>query len=66
METYRDNEKEIDNYVLEQFLDDIFDTRAKMERQEFLNLVKQKYSWLLDSDGIRKNMKQVVEDRKWD
>ena len=40
---YVDNIEAINDFIQEKFLDSVFDCRAKMDRQEFMALVKKNH-----------------------
>ena len=53
------NEDLIDE-IRERFLDDVFDTKAKLFRKEYMKIVEKKAIWIYDSAEIRKRVSKIL------
>ena len=50
--------------IEDSFLDPVFGTRSKLERNEFIERVQQKASWILSAEEVRQRVKQKLEMNK--
>ena len=50
--------------IRDKFLDDIFDTKAKLYRNDYLKLVQLKASWIYNSTEIRRRVSKMITEKK--